>query len=221
MKKSIFLISLLLCNHAFAKDVCKTVWKIESLGVPVGISTDVFTRNNNTIEITSSYIPSGIAATFNVKQVNRIVRFQDKALIFRQEEVIGKGKDIVSWSKDIEGNWQKMINDTPSDHTVFQNQYITLDSTSLPYLFQLGVLINKPSQQGVNVVTKYTPYQGKVTIDTIADDPIKKSKIYFKTEKNNGTIYFNSDSQPLEMSFSDPKMSFKGYMIENNCGKQL
>lgn len=220
MKKTIIFASIFFASQSFAKDTCSASWDLYMGKSPIGKMSDIITKSGNEVEITSSYIPSGLATLFNVKVVTRTVKFQSNKLLSRQEEIQNQSKkETLIWKKMGENNWEKSINNTVQDSAVISNSNLTIDSTSLPYLFQLDILEKKPNEQSVNVINKNKPYAGKISIDSTSDDKEKKLKVFFKTEKNTGTIYFNSNGEPLEMLFSDPKINFTAYIADNNCGK--
>lgn len=185
--------------------------------VPIGRMTDIISKKNNEVEIFSSYIPAGVAALFKAKKVIRTTKFQNKSLIAREEESQGKTNEKVLWRKNGDKIWDKFVNGEPNTQITLDNPHYTIDSTSLPYLFQLGILGNNATEQDVNVITKNNPYEGKVTMEVISEDPVKKFKVFFKTSRNNGTVYFNSDKKPVEMLFEDTKFSFTGTLIETTC----
>lgn len=217
MKSVLFLFSMALSIPSFAKESCSFTWELKSSGVSVGKTTDIITKDNNLLEVKSSTTPSAIAEIFNVKKVIRTVVFRDNKLISRVEESQGKNNRIVTWIQNDNNIWEQNVNGESQDKANADTTYISIDSTSLPYLLDLNILPNKPAEYKIVVINKSKPYYAKVFVEAIADDPIKKYKVSFKTKKSTGLVYLNSNKQPLEMSFDDSKISFSGTVITNTC----
>jgi hypothetical protein len=217
MKNVLFLLSIAFSSPSFAKDSCSFTWQLQSSGVSVGKTTDVISKNNNILEVKSSSTPSAIAEIFNVKKVIRTVVFKDKNLISRVEEAQGRNNKIISWNQNNEGMWVQNVNGEIKDKTDAKSNYISIDSTSLPYLLYLNILPSNTTEHKIVVINKSMPYHAKVLVELINDDPIKKYKVSFKTNKSTGMVYLDANKKPLEMSFDDSKISFNGNVIAHTC----
>ncbi len=217
MRTILFLALLSISSSTLAKDSCSFTWELQSRGISIGQMKDVIIKNGNSWEIISTSIPSTVAAIFNVKKVVRTVKFQDKNLISRNEEIQGSNKKNISWNKNGVNIWEQKLNGVEIEKLDNENNYFYVDSTSLPYLIFIEALSDKATKYDVIVINKSLPYHSKVYVEDIVDDPIKKSRILFKTSKTTGIVYLDSKKHPLEMSFDDPKLSFTGKVLETNC----
>lgn len=217
MKSVLFLFSIALSSPSFAKDSCSFTWQLQSSGVFVAKTIDTISKDNNLLEIKSLSTPSAIAEIFNVKKVIRTVVFKDSKLISRIEESQGKNNRIVTWTQNNERVWIQNVNGEIKDNADAKSSYISIDSTSLPYLLYLNILPTRATEHKIVVINKSMPYHAKVLVEFINDDPIKTYKVSFKTNKSTGMVYLDANKKPVEMFFDDSKISFTGNVVANTC----
>jgi hypothetical protein len=217
MRKILFIALLSISSATLAKDMCSFTWELKSRGISIGKMHDVIIQDGNYSEVVSTSTPSTVAAIFNVKKVVRTVKFQNKLLNSRIEDIHGSNRKVISWNKDSSDIWKQSINGVEGDKLENEKNYTYIDSTSLPYLISIDALSEQSTTNNVVIINKSLPYHAQVSVENITDDPIKKTKVLFKTSKAVGIVYLDSKKQPLEMFFDDSKLSFTGKVIEQNC----
>lgn len=194
LKKSIILILFTIASSAYAQK-CHYSWELSSLGMNIGSAEDDIYLEAKKVSIKSTFIPSDFLKTFNVKNINRNINYDNQLNFLDKQEYHFKNKK--------EFKMESNRDNISADGKTFEKKHnLTIDSTSFPYIYNLYTQNGQELPKNVNILTKNKVMYGEIykEIDRFSTtgenwsilvnfEPINKTptKILIKTDSQNVT----------------------------------
>jgi hypothetical protein len=196
---------------------CTVEWALTGRGVPIGNARDrLHIGSDQEITVSSAFTPSGLLSLFGVEAVTRqfVIDAHGDA-VSRSEFRGGSRPEANVWRRSSGGQWERTLNGVQDKRqSVLPGPVI--DSTSFPYLLQLGLVERTARQWQVGVISKGKAYQAALSLEVVESGSLPY-RLGFKSSDGSGSAWLDQDFHPVRFEFLDEHGSLRGERTSGSC----
>ena len=196
---------------------CEYEWALSTRGVAIGTASDrVLIAADGAREISSDFHPNAVLALFGVDPATREFRIDAQGRAGRRIETrAGSRPEINQWQRQEGGAWVRSLNGMPDKRQV-PTEAMVIDSTSFPYLLQLGLLSPAAASSAVAVISKGKIYPATLRLQ-LSDAASEAYQLEFSSADGQGRAFLAQDLRPLRIEFTDEHGTLKGELRQWHC----